>query len=73
MKVSVSLPEADVAFLDDYAQLQGFDSRSAVVHKAVRLLRSSALSGAYEHAWDEWANAGEHQLWEATADDGLSS
>ena len=32
MKVSVSLPEEDVEFLDEYAASQG-GSRSAVVHK----------------------------------------
>ena len=41
MKVSVSLPDDDVEFLDAYARSQGIESRSAVVHKAVRLLRAS--------------------------------
>ncbi len=47
MKVSVSLPDDDVEFLDGYAHRQGFDSRSAVLHKAVRLLRASELGAAY--------------------------
>ncbi len=55
MKVSVSLPVEDVNFLDNYARNQGFESRSAVVHKAVRLLRSLGLGGDYEDAWAEWA------------------
>ena len=38
MKVSVSLPDEDVEFLDAYARSQGLASRSATVHKAVRLL-----------------------------------
>ncbi len=38
MKISVSLPDEDVEFLDRYADAQGYASRSAVVHKAVRLL-----------------------------------
>ncbi|MGQ0850035.1 MAG: ribbon-helix-helix domain-containing protein, partial [Actinomycetota bacterium] len=41
MKLSVSLPDEDVEFLDQYAQTQGYESRSAVVHKAVRLLRAT--------------------------------
>ena len=53
MKVSVSLPEEDVEFLDAYADSQGITSRSAVLHKAVRLLRASGLGGAYENAWHE--------------------
>lgn len=64
MKVSVSLPDADVQFLDNYATEQGFDSRSAVLHKAVRLLRAAELGGDYEDAWREWANADEAKLWD---------
>ena len=72
MKLSVSLPDEDVDFLDAYAQTQGFASRSAVVHKAVRLLRASELGPAYEEAWSEWSNENEAELWETTAGDGLS-
>jgi hypothetical protein len=43
MKVSVSLPEDDIDFLDHYAKKEGYESRSAVVHKAVRLLRASGM------------------------------
>jgi Arc/MetJ-type ribon-helix-helix transcriptional regulator len=72
MKVSVSLPEEDVEFLDEYAQTQGYESRSAVLHKAVRLLRASELGGAYEDAWEEWQNTGEAESWETTVGDGLT-
>jgi len=41
MKLSVSLPDEDVVFLDAYAAEQGFTSRSAVLHKAVRVLRGN--------------------------------
>lgn len=71
MKLSVSLPDEDVGFLDAYAAAQGFPSRSAVVHRAVRLLRASELGAAYEEAWREWAAAGEADAWEATTADGL--
>ena len=71
MKVSVSLPGEDVEFLDAYAQEQGLDSRSAALHRAVRLLRASELGVAYEAAWDEWATSGEAERWEPTASDGL--
>lgn len=73
MKVSVSLPDEDVEFLDAYADAQGFASRSAVLHKAVRLLRASELGPAYEQAWDEWAAGGDAEAWEATAGDGLGA
>jgi Arc/MetJ-type ribon-helix-helix transcriptional regulator len=71
MKVSVSLPDDDVEFLDSYAQAQGIVSRSAVVHKAVGLLRTSQLERAYEEAWATWSGGGDAEAWEATAVDGV--
>ncbi|HEY1318652.1 MAG TPA: ribbon-helix-helix domain-containing protein [Streptosporangiaceae bacterium] len=73
MKVSVSLPDDDVEFLDSYAQAQGIESRSAAVHKAVGLLRASQLERAYEEAWAAWRTDGDDQAWEVTAGDGLGS
>ena len=72
MKVSVSLPDDDVNFLDSYAESRGISSRSAVLHKAVRLLRASELGAAYEDAWDSWSATDESTLWESTTADGLS-
>ncbi|MBA3476428.1 MAG: antitoxin [Actinobacteria bacterium] len=73
MKVSVSLPGDDVQFLDDYAKEQGLESRSAAVHRAVRLLRTAELGGTYQAAWEEWAAEGEADLWGSTTGDGLAS
>jgi Arc/MetJ-type ribon-helix-helix transcriptional regulator len=73
MKVSVSLPGEDVQFLDEYAQEQGLESRSAALHRAVRLLRTAELGGTYEAAWEEWAAGGDASLWETTTSDGLTS
>jgi Arc/MetJ-type ribon-helix-helix transcriptional regulator len=73
MKVSVSLPEEDVAFLDSYAQSQGIESRSAVVHEAVRMLRASELSEAYEEAFKSWDDEGQAAAWEVVAADGLEN
>jgi Arc/MetJ-type ribon-helix-helix transcriptional regulator len=73
MKVSVSLPGEDVQFLDAYAREQGLDSRSAALHRAVRLLRTAELGGTYEAAWDEWKSDGEAELWDSTTGDGLGS
>ena len=72
MKLSVSLPDADVEFLDRYALAQG-ESRSAVVHKAVRLLRASELGGDYADSWAEWAESGDAETWDALVGDGLVS
>ena len=52
MKVSVSLPDEDVEFLDRYAEEHGFRSRSAVVHTAVRALRATRLGDAYADGVD---------------------
>ena len=73
MKVSMSLPEEDVEFLDSYAHTQGYASRSAVLHKAVRLLRAAELTSAYEQAWKEWAATGEAGVWEVTTGDGVNA
>jgi hypothetical protein len=71
MKLSVSLPAEDVAFLDSYARAEGIETRSAVLHKAVRMLRASALGAAYEDAWQEWAHSDLAREWDALAGDGL--
>jgi Arc/MetJ-type ribon-helix-helix transcriptional regulator len=71
MKVSVSIPEADLKFLDRYAEDAGLDSRSAVVQRAIRMLRTSELGEAYAAAWEEWAASEDAQLWETTVGDGL--
>jgi Arc/MetJ-type ribon-helix-helix transcriptional regulator len=65
MKVSVSLPEEEVAYLDTYAREHGMDSRSAVVHRAVGLLRTSELGTAYEAAWTSWAATDDAADWAA--------
>ena len=71
MKVSVSLPEDDVRFLDSFAEEQGLDSRSAALQRAVRLLRTAELGSAYAAAWEEWSASGDEDRWATTIDDGL--
>jgi Arc/MetJ-type ribon-helix-helix transcriptional regulator len=72
VKVSVSLPDEDVEFLDQYAASQGIGSRSAAVHRAVRLLRATELGPAYEQAWADWAAQDDSELWDTTTGDGFS-
>lgn len=72
MKLSVSLPNEDVEYLDTYAQTQGLESRSAALQKAVRLLRASELGAAYEDAWMDWAESEDGELWNAVTPDGLT-
>ena len=73
MKLSVSLPDEDVEFLDAYARSQGVESRSAVLHRAVRLLKATELTADYEEAWREWASSDDATAGEATSRDGLAT
>lgn len=71
MKLSVSLPEEDVAVLDHYARHAGLRSRSAALHHAIRLLRYPDLEDQYAAAWEDWRASGQESDWEAAAGDGL--
>jgi Arc/MetJ-type ribon-helix-helix transcriptional regulator len=71
VKVSISLPDDEVEFLDSYAQAQGLPSRSAVLHKAVRLLRAAELAPAYEDAFASWDKSEDALDWDVTARDSL--
>ncbi len=72
MKLSVSLPENDVAVLDEYARTSGLKSRSAVVQYAIGLLRHPNLEQDYAAAWAEWEAGGDGQLWDAAGSDGIA-
>ena len=71
MKLSVSLSDEDVEYLDAYTRAQGLGSRSAALQKAVRLLRASELGTAYEDAWTEWAEGEDSELWDTATADGV--
>lgn len=70
MKLSVSLPEEDVALLDEYVRTAGLPSRSAALRHAVHLLRLPDLEQDYEAAWQEWEATGDQAAWSATTADG---
>jgi Arc/MetJ-type ribon-helix-helix transcriptional regulator len=72
MKLSISLPDEDVATLDEYARAAGLRSRSAVVQHALRLLRHPDLEQDYAAAWDEWESSGERAAWALTIADGFA-
>ena len=73
MKLSASLPEAEVAFLDTYARAHGHASRSAALLAAVRLLRESELGRDYADAWEQWGGSGDEDAWERATGDGVSA
>jgi len=72
VRLSLSLPDEDVEFLDAYAAAQGVESRSAVLQRAVRLLRANELTADYEAAWEEWDSSRNGELWEPVAADGIA-
>lgn len=72
MKLSVSLTEEDVALLDEYARTSGLTTRSAVVRRALQLLRQPGLEQDYAAAWEEWAATGEQAAWDSATADGLT-
>jgi predicted transcriptional regulator len=71
VKLSVSLRDEDVQFLDEYARAHA-RSRSGAVHEAIATLRRGTLADAYEQAFEGWEDSGEEHLWERASDDGLS-
>ncbi|MGK3948909.1 antitoxin [Microbacterium foliorum] len=68
-KVSLSLSEGDIAFLDLETLSGRYASRSAAVQDAVRLLRESRLADAYAEAFAD----GYDDEWDAADTDGLAS
>lgn len=72
MKISVSLPQEDVAFVDEYATKTEADSRSAVIHAAIELLRASNLEADYEAAFAEWDAGEDAAFWDKFSGDGLT-
>jgi len=68
-KVSLSLSDADIAFLDSETLSGAFASRSAAMQAAVRLLRESRLEDAYAEAFGEW----DDQTWDEASADGIGA
>lgn len=73
MEISVRLSEEDLQFLDGYAAEHGLESRSAALCAAIDALRAGQLGDAYEHAWTTRDAAGEADVWDALAGDGLEA
>jgi Arc/MetJ-type ribon-helix-helix transcriptional regulator len=71
MKLSISIPEDDLAFLDDYTKRAHLPSRSAAVQRAVRALKVAELGAEYAAAWQEFDASGDAALWDLTVGDGI--
>lgn len=71
MKLSVSLPDDDVKFIETYAKEHG-RSRSSALQRAVAMLRAAQLGPAYAAAFDEWEQSGDAAAWEVVVGDGIA-
>ncbi len=56
MKLSISLPDKDVEFLDYYVTAHDLATRSAALQAALKALRDLDLQESYEEAWSEQEN-----------------
>ncbi|MGW1372738.1 antitoxin [Streptomyces sp. NPDC002446] len=72
MKISVSLPQADVTFVDEYARRTEAESRSAVIHAAIELLRAAELEAEYTEAFEEWDASEDAAFWDRASGDGIT-
>ena len=70
VNMNVSLSREDLEFLDSYTRAHQ-TSRSAAVRRAIGLLRLSELSSDYAAAFDEWADHGPEEAWDASVADGV--
>ena len=70
MKVSISLSDEDLEFLDRETKGGGYPSRSAAVAAAIRVLRERELIASYTEAFADWPDS-EAGLWDSAAADGL--
>ncbi|MFE4048132.1 antitoxin [Streptomyces sp. YIM B13518] len=72
MKISVGLPQEDVAFVDEHAARVDAESRSAVMHAAIEPPRQAQLVQEYTEAFAEWEASGDAALWDRTSGDGIT-
>jgi hypothetical protein len=70
-KLSISLAEDDLAFVDSYAEAHGLASRSAALTAAIVALRHEGLSQDYAAAFAEGSD--DSAAWDGAVADGLDS
>ena len=71
MKVSVSIPDDDLAYLETQIAAGRYPTRSAAFHAAVKSLRSRDLEAQYAEAMAEWRESPDSTAWETTVGDGI--
>ena len=65
-KLSISIPESSLEFVEKYRRKHALKSRSHVIETAIALLRERELEAAYRSAANE-----PEALYDATTSDGL--
>ena len=73
MKLSISVPDEDVDFLDAYAAEHQLAGRSQAIQRAITHLRGSQLEAAYLEAIEEWEASPDAAAWDKTSGDGLNA
>lgn len=71
MKISISVEEKDLDFLDKYASDHSLGTRSAAMRSAVDALRKEELAWQYEQAFAEWEGSGDREFWDLMSADGI--
>lgn len=64
MRLRITLPDDVCEFLDQCVDEGHYPSRSAVVLRALRLLRSADLGAMYAEAYTEWASSADGADWD---------
>jgi len=64
MKLTVSVSDADFVFLNKCVDEGGYASWSAVIARALRLLRAADLGKMYDEAFVEWQAGVDSADWE---------
>lgn len=72
-KLSASLPDEDVDFLDEYRKSSNpAKTRSAALHEAIVALRRGRDADDYLSAYDEFTRSGDADAWDPTAGDSVA-
>lgn len=71
VKVSTTLPAADLDFIQVYTIRHGLKSRAAGFQAAVKALREQELLEQYLESDREWYGSADEAFWDATVGDGI--
>lgn len=73
VKISVSIPEDELALLDELIAREELPNRSAGVRRAIEEFRRARLAAEYKECFSQPSFEDEAKLWEDTLADGLDN